>query len=135
MAMLNITVRRTGDRLLQFIGQVIAMVSSRNITGMESERWHEIGLYITLGGQYVVAVSYKTRCLGELSHDEAVILDTEDAVAAYLKDVDPTEHLAVHQAELPPDENLEGISKDLVARYRAAVSRILACLSPERIEP
>jgi hypothetical protein len=72
MAMVNINLRRTGDRLLQFTGQIITMASTRKITGMESERWLEIELYLTVGNKYVVAVSYKTRCKGELSHDTAV---------------------------------------------------------------
>jgi hypothetical protein len=135
MAMLNITLRRTGDRLLQFTGQVIATVSSRNIAGTESDCWHEVELYITAGGKYVVAVGYRTGRNGELPNDEAVVLDTEDDVAEYLKnDIDPTEHLAFHQPDLQPREDGERIRKDLTVRYRAAVSRILGSVGPEKIE-
>ncbi len=131
MVMININLRRTGDRLLQFTGQIISMVSAREITGRESERWHEIELYLTAGGKYVVAVGYKTRREGELPHDSAVVLDTEDDVAEYLKNgIDPTEHLAVRSA----DDDMEKIRIDLTARYRAAVSRILNSLSPEKLE-
>jgi len=135
MAMLNITLRRTGDRLLQFTGQVIATVSSRNIAGTESDCWHEVELYVTAGGKYVVAVGYRTRRNGELPNDEAVVLDTEDDVAEYLKNgVAPIEHLAFHQPGLQRGEDVERIRKDLIARYRAAVSRLLGTVEPEKIE-
>jgi hypothetical protein len=134
MAMLNITVRRTGDRLLQFTGQVIATVSSRNIAGTESDCWHELGLYLTAGGQYVVAVGYRTGRNGELSHDEAIVLETEEEVSEFLKNgIDAGEHLGVHQQASRTEENVERIRKDLIARYQAAVSRILGSLRPEKI--
>jgi hypothetical protein len=135
MAMLNITLRRTGDRLLQFTGQVVATVSSRNIAGKDNDCWHEIELFLTPGGQFVVAVGYRSGRSGEMPHDEAVVLETENEVAEYLKTgVDPTEHLVIHQPDSRPDEDGERFRKDLIARYRAAVSRILGSLSPEKLE-
>ncbi len=131
MVMININLRRTGDRLLQFTGQIICMVSTREMTAMESERWHEIELYLTAGGKYVVAIGYRTRREGELPHDSAVILDTENDVAEYLKNgIDPTDYFAGG----PADDDIEKIKKDLTVRYRAAVSRVLNSLSPEKLE-
>ena len=49
MAMINIKLRRTGDRLIQSTGQIISMISTRKITDIESECWHEIELYLTAG--------------------------------------------------------------------------------------
>lgn len=131
MAMTNINLRRTGDRLLQFTGQILCMVSTKEMTTSESGRWHEIELYLTAGGKYVVAVGYRTLHEGELPDDSAVVLDTENDVAEFLKNgIDPAAHLT----GLPADDDMEKIKTDLAARYRAAVSRVLNSLGPEKLE-
>lgn len=58
---------RSGNSPLQFTGEKIATATSQHHTGPCQNRWHELAIYRTDSGQYVLSIAYHTQRQGE--HD------------------------------------------------------------------
>src|SRR5262245_11267533 len=56
---------RTGDQALSFEGLVIAESAGKQINGRERDRGHDLRLYQTIGGNYIVEIIYWTTWKGE----------------------------------------------------------------------
>jgi len=81
----QITLTRTGNRPLRFVGEQIENESTKWINGKQQNRWSEIGLYRTKNNLYVLAINYYTCWQGEQDHYRADIFDSIEDVAAYLR--------------------------------------------------
>lgn len=79
-------VQRTGQRPLSFDGESLATESSRIHAGKTRNRWHEIEVWKTTAGKFVVAVSYRTQWEGESSYDDGLAFDTKEQVATLLEE-------------------------------------------------
>lgn len=124
---------RTGQRPLEFIGEIIAEADSRVSAGRENNRWHELALYRTEGGQYVLSVDFQTQWQGEHDHQEAWILDSPDEVEGILTRLDPCEHME-SMPSAPQFQEKDQKRRDILTRnYRVAVSELLDGL-PERLD-
>ena len=127
--MLRITLTRTGNRPLAFDGEQIAASSSRH---RDANRWHDLSLYKTSNGNFVLSVDYNTIWQGEMDYSDAVIVDSADAVAQVLRTTDPTKHATgfpVYSDAMRVKEDRR--RAELQARYDAAVSELLADLPEE----
>ena len=127
--MSRITLTRTGNRPLAFDGEQIAASSSRH---RDANRWHDLALYRTTNGNFVLSVDYNTIWQGERDHSDAVIVDSADAVAEFLRNFNPCEHAM----GFPVYNDVMRIKEDrrraeLQARYDEAVSELLADLPEE----
>lgn len=129
----EITLKRTGKPPLRFRGELIEESDGERQRGKENTRWHELGVYRTEGGKFVLRIAYRTRWQGELDRDDAVILDRPEKVAAALQGYDPCaavegyppgDHYAQRQARL---------MDDVRRRYETQISELLAS-SPEFAE-
>ncbi|MHC1697765.1 MAG: hypothetical protein AB9919_06855 [Geobacteraceae bacterium] len=128
-----ITLPRTGDRPLQFQGQEIASSDTRMISGQQANRWHELSLYQTEVGKYVIAIGYRTQWQGELEHDSAIVCGDQASFAEELKQIDPLAHLVGFPPGPQYAEKQARIERDITARFAAAVTEVLMCLDPEQI--
>jgi hypothetical protein len=79
-------IERTGQRPLEFEGEQLAEVSTRNHAGKERNRWHEITVWKTKSGKFVAAVSYHTQWEGEAGYDDALVFESLDQVATLLEE-------------------------------------------------
>lgn len=129
----TITLPRTGDRPLQFEGDEIASADSRMISGQQANRWHELALYSTESGKYVISVGYRTQWQGELNHDSAIICVDPEAVTEELKRVNPLAHFVGFPSGGQYAEKQARLERDITARFGAAVSELLSDMTPERI--
>ena len=130
--MQRITLARTGNRPVTFDGEKIAESSSRYVTGREANRWHDLAMYLTTNGNFVLSVQYGTQWQGELDHADAVIVDSAEAVADYMRSLDPNEHatgMPIYNEAMRTKEDRR--RADLKNRYDAAVSELLAVLPEE----
>ena len=128
------TIPRTGDRALAFSGDELASTDTRSHEGFGQSRWHELTLYQTDGGRYVLAVSYRTQWQGEIPVDWAWTAETADEAADLLRSHDPLSGVM----GFPPGPQYQGrqdrLYTDLRMRYDAAVSEILDAVGPEEVE-
>ncbi len=120
------TLQRTGDRPLSFTGELIAGVGGRVHSGQEQNRWHEIRIYSTAGGSYVLEVTYQTTWRGEDGHDYAEAHPDIEALIADLRAVDPLEHLRGY----PLGDNFAAkqarLERELTLRWQTLVGEILS---------
>jgi hypothetical protein len=83
---MKMTAQRTGQRPLSFVGESLASASSQHHAGKERNRWHEITVWETSAGKFVVGVSYHTQWEGESNYDDGVVFDTKDQAATLLEE-------------------------------------------------
>lgn len=87
--MTSYTLARTGDAPLTFEGEHLAGISIERISGRNRNRWHEIDLYRTRAGRYVLTIAYRTLWQGEHDTRRAIPCDTPGGVREELRAFDP----------------------------------------------
>lgn len=75
-------ISRDGDTPLTFRGEEIATANSHADEGGNRNRWHEVTVYRTEGGRYVVGIEYHTQWRGEQDRHDAVALGPDLAEVA-----------------------------------------------------
>ena len=117
---------RSGQAPLKFTGEEIASSEGRIQNGRDHNRWHDLTVYRTVGGGYVVQVQYRTQWQGECEHDEAVVCDDAQSAAWELQGYDPTAHCPGYPPGAAYADRQTRLMQDLRARYAAQVSEVLA---------
>jgi len=128
-----ITIPRTGDRPLQFDGDLIAEATSRQQQGPCQSRWYELALYRTASGKYVVAIGYRTQWQGELPRDEAHVESTLAGAVEALKSTIPELPLHAFPAGGQFDAKRAHVEAAVRACYEHAITEILGHVEPEAI--
>ena len=121
----TITLPRTGLAPLRFSGELLAEADGYRVRGREQNRWHELAVYKTPGGKWVVRIAFRTQWQGELDYDHAEIVTEASAVE---------DAFATHQINYIrgfPDgpshvDRQRKLLADIQSRYDALVSEILA---------
>ena len=81
------TIRRTGKRPLEFVGETLFESSSKN--NSDDVRWYEAALYRSKGGRYVLSGALITTWKNEASAWEAWVEDSESKAAERIEEYDP----------------------------------------------
>lgn len=123
---------RDGDAPLAFAGEVVAEAWSGH-TDVDL-RHHDLRLYRTRGGQYVLETVFVSRHRGEGARRTAVICGDAAAVRAAVR-AHPTCPPGVGYPPGPAYEDRQRrMAADLAARYARAVTELFAPLGPEFAE-
>ena len=117
---------RSGNSPLAFDGELIAESDGQRQFGKEHNRYHEIAVYRTDGGKYVVAIRYHTHWQGEAHHDFAIAVDTASEAADEFRNHEPTSHVGGYPVADNYAEKQQRLLADIRARYDAQVSEILS---------
>lgn len=130
--MSEITLTRTGNRLLQFEGELIAETDSLATNGACENRYWELSLYRATSDKYVVAIGYRSAWAGEHDADDVYVCDDADSLS---------ETVRAHQYDAgvtgyPPNqgEKQARLTAALGRCWNAAVTEILSHIEPERLE-
>lgn len=115
---------RTGNAPLVFDGEIIAESNGRVASGKEQNRWHDLRLYRTTGGNYVLEIAYISQWEGELGTSVAIQVSKE-SVLEELQMHDPIEYLQGFPRHEQYAEKQANLERWIVARYRAQVSDLL----------
>lgn len=118
-------IERTGDRPLQFDGEKIASATSEMTAGKVGNRWHELTLYRTSTGQFVLVVLYQTLWTEEMNHQTAWLVNHEKDLVEKLQQYDPADHVRGFPNYPQFQAKQEGLFRDIRARYEKAVSDLL----------
>ena len=94
----SVRLTRTGDAPLSFSGRILADVSGKRLGDGDASRWHDLAIYETAGGQYVVAIAYRTTWKGERGRDTLAVVVDRNELRDALKRYEP----AVAVQGLPP---------------------------------
>lgn len=130
----SFTLRRTGQPPLAFKGEPIAEVDGRYVGGQEQNRWHELALYRTEAGRYVLAIAYRTIWQGESDHHEAHHAESPSAVLERLRDFDPLEYLVGYPPGRAHEAKQERLRDSLQRRWETLISDLYEDLPVEWAE-
>jgi hypothetical protein len=127
MTMEPITLTRTGQPPLDFTGELVAESNGRVVANREQNRWHDLRLYRTAGGQYVLDITYRTEWVGEVSHHWAEIVEPDtDYLTTLLAGIDPCEHLQGFPDHPDFAHRQAKLEAWLRRRFEAQVSELIA---------
>jgi hypothetical protein len=117
---------RTGQASLAFEGEELAVLNGHWANGQEQNRWHDLAVYRTSGGNYVLRITYCTQWQGEQSHDEVVVLG-QDArgLADALCEYDPIARLQGYPPGTQYAEKQARLQESLRQRYAKQSSDLL----------
>lgn len=107
--------KRTGREPVKFTGELLADIGGPTFKGREQNRWHDLALYKTQAGQYILYITYHTTWEGESDH-YVVIVTSAGELAYDLSAYDPLEHVV----GFPPHPQFA----DKQARLQAQIKRI-----------
>lgn len=115
----SVRLTRTGDASLAFIGRILTDVSGKRLGEGEAPRWHDLAIYETAGGQYVVAIAYRTTVKGETGRDTLAVVADRNELQDALKRYDPVAHVR----SVPPGS--PSAEKQAVATTRHQWERLI----------
>ena len=129
---MKIILNRTGDRPLEFEGELISRADTRIVAGKEHNRWHELAIYRIDSGQLVAFVGYRTKWKGEVDRDDIHICKGPAEALEFFRFADTL----IGFLGYPPGEQFKEkqarTERELTQRYDAAVSIVMAQF-PEEI--
>lgn len=129
----EITLPRSGQAPLVFVGEMLAESDGERVSGREQNRWHELAVYRTPGGKFVVRIAYRTRWQGELEHNAAEVCQQPREVATVLRDHNPTAAVVGYPTGSGYKDKQARLMADIRGRYEEQISEILAS-APEFAE-
>jgi len=118
--------KRTGDRPLKFNGELVAEVGGKWHAGVEQNRWHEIRVYMTASGKYVVEIAYETMWQGEDSCRYAMVCNAVRDVLEEIKLFDPLDRLLGYPPHPTFTEKQIRLEESLRQRWDVLVGEILS---------
>ncbi len=110
----SVRLTRTGDAPLAFTGRMLADVSGKRLAEGDVPRWHDLAIYETAAGQYVVAIGYRTTWKGEMGRDSLAVVADRNELRDALKRYDPVAHVQ----GFPPGSQFAEKQARLVAMMR-----------------
>lgn len=118
--------KRTGQRPIRFVGEKLA--SSSGWTQPEPSRWHELAVYRTDSGGFVVSITLRSRYQGEL--DQYRVEHSLDAVEmeAILRGYNPCPEGIGYPPGDTYAERHARVHADLRRRYEAQITEIFEAL-------
>lgn len=119
---------RHGLPPLKFTGDLIADESSRSNNGPRQNRWHDLSLYITTGGKFVVQIMFCTLWQGEEDRSIVYVADDQQSlIDAMTAKYDPCSGWTGHPLGVADAERKNALLADsIVGGYRQAVSNLFA---------
>ena len=117
--------QRSGNAPLTFSGERIAAQDGRLQFGKEHNRYHDLAIYRTGEGKYIVAIKFMTLWQGESDHASAYVCDSPVDAGNVCRDYDPT----LHVGGFPPSDKYGDrqirLMADVRARYDEQVRELL----------
>jgi hypothetical protein len=117
-----VKLERTGDRPLQFEGELVKQVDTR---GHDHSRWHELALYEAQNGKLVLVINYKTQWEKENSNYMALVMTDINEVSHEINKYDPCEFMMDMPTGPQFDQKYGRIRNELIRRFDAALSELL----------
>lgn len=120
----KIRIPRSGKAAITFEGELVVGSDGKHCNGKDQNRWHDLALYRTVGGNFVVHVEYVTQWQGEVGWSEAEQV-SPDKVEEFFRGYDPCKHV---QGFPPSEKNVErqaNLLNWIRTRYDAQVAEIL----------
>lgn len=119
------TLDRSGQAPLQFTGELLSESDGLRQANKEHTRFHNVSIFRTQGGKYVLHICYETRWQGEVGYSWAVTLSQPWHVAKAIEEYDPTSHVAGYPPHPTYEKRQQRLLEDIRSRWQQQVSDIL----------
>lgn len=116
---------RTGQLPLAFEGEELKHASGKWVNGKDKNRWHELTLYRTRGGEHVLHIHFHTMWQGEINDDAVHRLTDRAEVVGAVMDHPPTQGLKGYPEGKHFHERQRKLEEDITARYMALALKFL----------
>jgi hypothetical protein len=80
---------RSGTAPLKFNGELLSSANCEYVGGQQQNRYHEIDIYRTASGKYVLAINYHTRWQGEHGTHDVTTHEDINGVISQLTRTNP----------------------------------------------
>ena len=107
----KITIKRDGRKPITFTGEMIGKASSHSHQGDKQNRWTEVEIYLTRGGNYVALLVRRTCWQGESDRLDAEVCLTPADVIAFLSEGEPELGTVSQEAVEKAAKNDEAFAK------------------------
>ena len=126
----TITLDRTGQTPLRFTGDLIYETSSHDpVSGTLHERWHEVRVYRTKAGKWIVAITFCTTFANEHETCTVTVCPDQAAIVGPLTGYDPVASIIGHPIGSTNFERKNAAVQVAVRDgYRACASAVFAKL-------
>ena len=121
----DFSIRPSGKRPIAFRGEELASATSKRTSGQTSTRWHDLTLFKTEGGSYVLKIVFRTQWENEIDRIWAEVLADPVLVAEALEEHDPTPEGIGFPHGDSYREKQQRLEADLRVRFQDAVSELL----------
>lgn len=130
----SIELKRTGLRPLVFEGESLAEADGFRRGNNEPTRWHEIAVYRTEGGRYLVSITFRSRWAGEDS--QYFVGDAGDGgdIEAILRQYNPSPPGIGFPPGSAYADRQARVEADLRRRYESLVTELFAALGRDFAE-
>lgn len=127
--MQTFSVPRSGNSPLLFEGEQLCHVRGIDLWPKDKanppHRWHEITIYRTQSGRYVVAIRFHCNPKYDDPYEEAEVCDTPQDVIEYLTTFDPVDGIRGWTLEKHREQDRR-LRAALVANFETLVSQALS---------
>ena len=116
---------RFADAPLAFTGERLATVSGQfTRPGKQNKRWHEIHVYRTDSGKYVVSILFRCDTSHDDPYDEAEVFGTPGDVVEYLQTFDPVDRVRGWPVETHAEQDRR-LREALTANFDRLVAQLI----------
>lgn len=125
-----ITVTRTGAPPLVFEGEEVASSDSRQVdgSGYRKNRWHEVQVWRTAGGNFVASIRYRTCWQGEEDLSWAKSAGSASEISVWLRAFDATEGVLGYPDHPAYASKRARLDEELRQGFEVALTRLFATL-------
>lgn len=117
-------IRRTGQPPLAFQGKFLANSEGQRQCNREWNRWHDLCLYQSKDGRYIVSIAYRSNWQGEIEHDYFGIAGDLAAAVELLRKYDPCATVQGYPEGEAYAEKQARLLADIRRRYLAQVTEL-----------
>lgn len=127
---------RTGGQPVVFNGSVISRSTGRRLGGKDNNRYHDLTVYKTKGGNYVLHIEYITIWEGEFGHSDVEVFKNPVEVAEYFKLYDCCAHVQGFPDKPQYEQRQTNLMDWLHRKFETQVAEVLSDLegAEERID-
>lgn len=118
------TLRPSGKRPISFRGEEVTSGSSRRRPEKDN-RWHDISIFETMAGTFVLLIEFHSQWEGELGRTWVESLAGPDAVGDTLERFDPVPEGIGFPPSSSYDEKRQRMAADLRIRFQDLVAELL----------
>ncbi len=123
--MRRLTLHRTGLPPLAFDGRLVADASGKFTGDRTNVRWHDISVYRTLSGRYVLQIGYNSTWRDEPGWHDAYDLGDSAELVRKLADYDPTRYVRGYPMETRYQERQARLKADIRERFLRQVDEVM----------